>query len=143
MIRYQHDLKGLTPDQLTGFFVGWPDPPDRATHWKILQGSAEIVIAVDEDSGAVAGFITAITDGVLAAYIPLLEVLPDYQGRGIGRELVRRMLERFEGFYMIDLITEPKLQSFYEPLGLRPQFGMVMRDFAHQSGRRHNDSPIV
>ena len=143
MIRYQHDLKGLTPDQLTGFFVGWPNPPDRDTHWKIMQGSDEIVIAIDDASGAAAGFITAITDGVLAAYIPLLEVRPDYQGRGIGRELTRQMLQKLAGYYMIDLITEQRLQRFYEPLGLRPQFAMVIRDFKHQNGRRHNDSPIV
>ena len=35
-----------------------------------------------DDAGRVVGFVTAISDGVLSAYIPLLEVLPEYQGAG-------------------------------------------------------------
>ena len=41
-----------------------------------------------ERSGQVVGFITAISDGVLSAYIPLLEVLPGWRSQGIGGELV-------------------------------------------------------
>jgi ribosomal protein S18 acetylase RimI-like enzyme len=143
MIRYQYDLNGLSPDHLNGFFAGWLNPPDRETHWRILQGSDEVVLAVDEKTGAVVGFITAIADGVLAAYIPLLEVRPDYKGRGIGRELTRRMVEKLEGYYMIDLICDPNLQAFYEPLGMRSHFAMMIRDFKHQSGRRHTVPPGV
>jgi len=137
MIRYQYDLSGISPAQLAGYFVGWANPPDPETHWRILNGSHEIVLAVDEDQNAVAGFINAISDGVLAAYVPLLEVLPAYQGRGIGRELTRRMLERLAGYYMIDLVCDPELESFYGPLGMRPYFAMMIRDFPSQSGRRH------
>ena len=59
----------------------------------LLKNSAEVVLAVDEETGAVIGFINAVSDGVLSAYIPLLEVLPEYRGRGIGRALVKQMLE--------------------------------------------------
>ena len=47
------------------------------------------------------GFVTAISDGVLSAFIPLLEVLPEWQGPGIGTELVRRILAELEDFYMV------------------------------------------
>ncbi|MEM9907537.1 MAG: hypothetical protein AAF921_21205 [Cyanobacteria bacterium P01_D01_bin.44] len=33
------------------------------------------------------GFITAITDHVLSVYIPLLEVLPPYQGQGVCTQI--------------------------------------------------------
>jgi len=46
----------------------------------------------DTENGRVVGFVTAVSDGVVSAFLPLLEVLPEYQGRGIGSELVRRML---------------------------------------------------
>lgn len=133
MITYQDSPDAIAPEQLTGFFVGWPDPPTPQTHLRILQRSSEVVLA--RDGARVVGFITAISDGVLAAYLPLLEVLPEYQGRGIGGELVRRMLARLADLYMIDLVCDPELQGFYAKHGLQPLPGMGRRDLAHQSGR--------
>jgi ribosomal protein S18 acetylase RimI-like enzyme len=120
---------------LQGFFVGWPNPPRPETHLRILDAADHIVVAIDDQSGKVVGFINAISDNILTAYIPLLEVLPDFQGRGIGKELVQRMLAQLEGLYMIDLVCMPDLQGFYEPLGLQPAFAMVQRNFDVQSGR--------
>jgi ribosomal protein S18 acetylase RimI-like enzyme len=84
-------------------------------------------------AGPVVGFITAISDGVSAAYIPHLEVLPAYQGRGIGSELVRRMLARLRGLYMIDLTCDPDVQPFYARLGMRPSTGMLVRNYDRQA----------
>ena len=36
--------------------------------------------------------LTPITDGVLMAFIPLLEVLPDHRGRGIGGMLLEHLV---------------------------------------------------
>src|SRR6187401_2213364 len=101
MIEYRTTLDGIGAEQLAGFFVGWPNPPAPAAHLLLLAGSQQIVLAVDGESGQVVGFITALSDGVLCAYIPLLEVLPAYQKRGIGQALVERMLERLKHLYMI------------------------------------------
>jgi ribosomal protein S18 acetylase RimI-like enzyme len=76
---------------------------------KILQGSYKVVLAIDEDSGKVVGFINAIGDGVLSAYIPLLEVLPEYQNRGIGGQPIKIMLEELRDCYMIDLLCDESL----------------------------------
>ncbi len=51
-------------------------------------------MVIDDENGKFVGFITAITDKILSAYIPFLEVLPEYQRQGIGKELVKRMLEK-------------------------------------------------
>ena len=40
------------------------------------------------------GIGTAVSDGVLAAYLPLLDVLPEFQQRGIGSTLAQRLLVR-------------------------------------------------
>ena len=63
-------------EMLEGFFVDWPNPPSTETHLKLLSNSYKVVIAIDPTINKVVGFITAISDGVLSAYIPLLEVLP-------------------------------------------------------------------
>jgi ribosomal protein S18 acetylase RimI-like enzyme len=137
MIAYRDSAAGTTPEQLTGFFVGWPNPPSPETHLRLLRGSNHVVLAIDEaheHGPRVVGFITAITDGVLSAYIPHLEVLPEYQGRGVGSELVRRMLARLDHLYGTDLLCDPDVQPFYARLGLRPAVGMLVRNYARQAG---------
>jgi ribosomal protein S18 acetylase RimI-like enzyme len=134
MISYIDSIEGITAEQLQGFFVGWPNPPSPATHLRILAGSYAIQLARDDASGAIVGFITAISDGVSSAYIPHLEVLPSYQGQGIGSELVRRMQQRLRQIYMIDLICDPDVQPFYARLGMQPYTGMILRNYDRQSG---------
>ena len=105
------------------------------TFLELLKNSDEIILAIDEHTGKVAGFITALTDRTLSAYIPFLEVLPAYQGQGVGKELVRRMLERLSDLYAVDLLCDPELQSFYEGLGMRRAYGMMIRNYDRQAGR--------
>jgi ribosomal protein S18 acetylase RimI-like enzyme len=134
MISYTQSVEGLTSDRLHGFFAGWPKPPSPQTHLVLLQNSAYVVLAVDEETGNVVGFVTAISDEILTAHIPLLEVLPAYQGRGIGGELMRRVLDELSGLYAIDLLCDPDLQAFYERLGMRRAVGMMVRNYERQSG---------
>lgn len=134
MIFYIDSAETITADKLHGFFVGWPNPPSPETHLKLLVNSDHIVLAVDDKTGNVVGFITAITDGILSAYIPLLEALPAYQGQGIGSELIRLMLDKLKDLYMVDLITDSNLEPFYARFGMKPGFGMTIRNFERQSG---------
>ena len=133
MITYTDSLNGITADKLNGFFGGWPNPPNPDAHLRILQGSFHIVLALDDQTEQVVGFITAISDGVSAAYIPHLEVLPAYQQHGIGSELVKQMFVALRNLYMIDLICDPDLQPFYERFGMRPLTAMISRNYDRQS----------
>src|SRR4051812_6451310 len=103
---YKNCIDDITSDMLNGFFVGWLNPPNQQTHLKLLKNSSKVVIAFEEKTNQVVGFITAISDGVLSAYIPFLEVLPQYQNKGVGKELVNRMLKQLEGIYMIDICCD-------------------------------------
>lgn len=134
MIIYQEDTQNISADQLHGFFVGWPKPPSVETHLKLLNKSDLIVLAIDDQTNSVVGFINAISDSVLAAYIPLLEVLPEYKGSGIGSELTKRILKRLDGLYMIDLLCDTDVQPFYARLGMTEATGMRIRNFDRQSG---------
>ena len=134
MIRYTDSTDGITEEHLDGFFVGWPSPPSTETLMKILEGSSVVVLAVDDETSRVVGFVTAVTDGVLAAYIPLLEVLPEYQRRRIGEELMRRVMERLDGLYMVDLLCDPNMDAFYSRFGMKPAHAMAVRRYEHQSG---------
>ena len=136
MIVYTASLQGITPTKLSGgFFAGWkPKTPSPETHLRILLGSAKVVLALEGETGPVVGFVTAVSDGVLAAYIPFLEVLPSHRGRGIGKELVRRILAELGNLYMVDLLCDAELQPYYEKLGMQKSLGMVIRNYARPSG---------
>ncbi len=134
MIFYTDSYQNITSDKLKGFFVGWLNPPSPEVHLKLLKNSDYIVLAIDEKTGNVIGFISAISDGVLSAYIPFLEVLPTYQKKGIGAELIRLMLDKLNGYYMIDLLCDTDLQPFYEKFGMNRANGMMFRNYKKQSG---------
>ncbi len=133
-IVYVDAAASVSPSQLAGFFVGWPNPPTPETHWRLLAGSDQVVLALDAGTGQVVGFITAVSDGVLAAYIPLLEVLPAYQRQGIGGELMRRMLAKLEDLYAVDLLCDAALQPYYGRFGMQPATGMALRRYDRQAG---------
>jgi ribosomal protein S18 acetylase RimI-like enzyme len=138
-IEYQTTLDGITASDLEGFFIGWHNPPPLDRRLEILSSASEVIVACDA-GGTVVGFATAISDGTFAAYIPLVEVLPAHQGAGIGTEIVRRLLERLAGCYMIDVVCDPDVVSFYERLGGHQLSAVVWRNYDRldPAGRRRD-----
>ena len=135
MIKYTHTLNNISPQNLQGFFAGWKKCPSPEKHFEILKNSEYVVLAIDEETNNVVGFINAVSDKILSAYIPLLEVLPGYQGKGIGKELAKRMLAKLEGYYMIDICCDESLQKFYEKFGLKKYSSMILRNYSKQGGK--------
>lgn len=134
-LEYRMTAEGLTSEQLDGdFFDGWVDPPSPETILRILQSSDHVVIAVRDDE--VIGFVTAISDGVLSAFITLLEVAPEHHNKGIGNSLINQMLDQIGPIYMVDLVCDANLSRFYAELGFATATGMSRRDYSMQSGRR-------
>jgi ribosomal protein S18 acetylase RimI-like enzyme len=127
MIRYTESLGEIEPRQLGGFFVGWQHPFPPEEHRRMLTGSDFVVLALDAEKDRVVGFVAALSDGVQGAFITLLEVLPAYQGQGIGQELMRRMLDQLSHIQTIELMCDPDLVPFYERFGMKPSGGMVLR----------------
>ena len=126
MIEYLDEIKLISETQLEGFFVGWRRPLSSEQHYELLKGSSHFIVAMENDK--VVGFITALSDGVNSSFIPLLEVLPKYQGKGIGTELVKRMLAKLEGISNIDLICDEDVMTFYDRFSeMCRAKGMVIR----------------
>jgi ribosomal protein S18 acetylase RimI-like enzyme len=132
MIEYRTTLDGISPDDLKGFFVGWVNPLTPEQHYTILKNSSFIVLAYDNEQSKVVGFINALSDMVNFAFIPLLEVLPEYQHRGIGGSLFRMMLELLEDITCIDLMCDVDMQDFYERFGMFRSHGMIIRKYHNQ-----------
>lgn len=135
MVEYICSLFNIKEDNLIGFFSGWSNPPNTSKHLEILKNSNHFWLAVEVSSGNVIGFINAISDKTLSAYIPLLEVLPEYRNKGIGTELVRRMLTTLEEYYMVDLVCEENLVNFYKRFEMFEGKAMLLRNFKQQNGK--------
>lgn len=126
-IEYTTDLSGVEADHLRGFFQGWPSPPTAERQLDILRGSFRVVLAREQGDPHVVGFVNALSDGVLSAFVPLLEVLPSYRGRGIGSELMRRLIDELGDLYAVDVVCDPELRPFYERFGMQPLLAMALR----------------
>ncbi|PNY80024.1 GNAT family N-acetyltransferase [Deinococcus koreensis] len=133
-LTFQTFLHGVTPDHLQGFFEGWPHPPRPDTHLKILRGSQARALA-RLPGGQVVGFVTALSDGVLSAYLPLLEVLPEWRGQGVASRLVELVITALGDLYMIDSACDDELVPFYERLGMVRGNAMIRRKDSRQNGR--------
>ena len=75
-------------------------------------------IAVYDGTELIA-YIDSVSNGVTDAYIQDLMVHPNYQGKGIGTELMNQMIAymREKHIYMVSVIFEEKLKDFYEKFG--------------------------
>lgn len=80
-----------------------------------LLGSHSLVTAWDDER--LVGLGNAISDGHLVVYYPHLLVHPDYQRRGIGGELMRRLLKRYRGFHQQVILADARALEFYRKLG--------------------------
>ncbi len=131
-ITYLDTAQGLDEGHVGGLFSHWGTPPAAPDILRIFRGSDYLIVAFDDEKGYVIGYITAISDGVSAAYIPHLEVREEWRKRGIGQALVERMAAKLRHLYMIDLICDADLVPFYEKAGFQPWQGMLIRNRERQ-----------
>lgn len=71
------------------------------------------------DSDRLVGVGRALADGVDCSYLCDVAVLPAYQGKGLGKEIVARLLTLSAGHKKIILYAVPGKESFYRGLGFK------------------------
>ena len=128
MVRYTDSLHRFSSNQFQNFCSGWKHPLSSEKLFEILKAGYCVVVAYDTENFQPVGFVYAISDGILSAFIPLIEVLPEHQHKGIGTELMKLILERLENFYMVDLCCDDSLEKFYSRFGFLSCSGMVKRE---------------
>ncbi|MGD0676693.1 MAG: GNAT family N-acetyltransferase [Polyangiaceae bacterium] len=91
--------------------VGWQSrtrDPERFA--KMVRGSDFHVFAYDGE--ILVGYARAISDGAFSAYVGSVAVLREYQRQGIGRELVRRLVDGRDHLTFV-LHADPVNHPFY------------------------------
>ncbi len=78
------------------------------------------ILATARVDGRLVGVSRAITDFSFCAYLSDLAVDRDYQGRGIGRELIRRTHEAAGPRTMLVLLAAPAARTYYPHVGMVP-----------------------
>lgn len=71
------------------------------------------------DRGKLVGAGRVLADGADCAYLCDVAVLPDHQGRGIGREIVGRLVAWAQGHRKILLYAMPGKEDFYRSFGFQ------------------------
>ena len=94
---------------------GWSSAQKPELLLKALVASHSLFTAWD--GRELVGLGNAISDGYLVVYYPHLLVLPKYQGRGIGTELMRRLMARYRGFHQHMLVADGRALDFYQKCG--------------------------
>ena len=82
-----------------------------------LKNSHSVYTAWDGEK--LVGLINSLSDGVLNVSFPYLLVRPEYQGTGIGKQLVMHMLEKYKGCLRKGLVALDEQVKFYEKCGFR------------------------
>ncbi|MEN5058923.1 GNAT family N-acetyltransferase [Sphingobacterium kitahiroshimense] len=80
-----------------------------------LINSHSLLTAWDNDK--LVGLGNAISDGFLVVYYPHLIVLPDYQGKGVGRLIMDEMRKIYEDIHMQMLVADKDSLEFYKKVG--------------------------
>jgi len=71
------------------------------------------------EDGSLIGAGRALADGIDCSYLCDIAVHPEFQGRGLGREITMKLTELSAGHKKIILYANPGTESFYEKLGYR------------------------
>lgn len=71
------------------------------------------------DAGTLVGAGRALADGIDCSYLCDIAVLPSHQGLGIGKAIVRKLVEFSKGHKKIILYTSPENVAFYRQMGFQ------------------------
>lgn len=97
----------------------------HANHWSSAHKPEELycglmnahAIVTAWEAGELIGLASSLSDGYLVVYYSHTLVMPSYQGWGIGTEIMRRLMRRYEGFHQQLLLADGGAVEFYRRLG--------------------------
>lgn len=126
------EAKDIPVDQLNNLFnaVGWTSrTPEK---WKKALDVSTYVASV-WDNERLIGFGRIFEDGTMANFYDI-GVLPEYQGRGVGKQIMENLIDKIKDKEYASLAlwpweANPANVPFYESLGFVKTEGMELRKY--------------
>lgn len=115
---WQSDLAGVDWDALSHLYRIAPLGEKRPEDLEISFSNSRHTCFVF-DCATLVGAGRVLADGVDCAYICDVAVHPDYQGLGLGKQIIERLRDRSAGHRKIILYASPGKEGFYAKLGFR------------------------
>ncbi len=121
-IIYNDIKKDLPSEQLHKLFVsvGWSDGSetlDMINNYNIPFINSTLVVSAWENERLI-GAARVLSDKMFRSIIYDLLVLPEFQNKGIGKELLKRCIERFPSSEWLVQTTE-EISGYYEKNGFK------------------------
>lgn len=85
-----------------------------------ISGAWRVVGVYHRETGRLVGFARALSDGAALAYLADVFVVPAHRGHGLGRALIRRMIDEGPGADFRWLLHTRDAQPLYAPFGFAP-----------------------
>ncbi len=122
-IVYDDEKKDLPLDQLHKMFiaVGWSDDgemPDEMKNGFMQPWLHSTLVISAWDGDKLVGAVRVLSDTIFRSVIYDLLVAPEYQGKGIGSELVNRCKSHYPGSEWL-IGCDRKNVAFYKKLGFQ------------------------
>jgi GNAT superfamily N-acetyltransferase len=114
------DPARVDEDAVYAYLAGsyWAKGRPRETIVRLIRGATRVVGLYD--GGRQVGFARIVSDGVSVAYLADVYVLDQYQGRGLGLELVREAVDNGPHAHVRWLLHTADAHGLYEKVGFGP-----------------------
>ena len=117
-IEFKYTQEGVNWDELSELYRRAP-LGDKSANELERAFSNSLYKCFVWSSGNIIGVGRALADGVDCSYICDVAVLPEYQGEGIGGDVISSLLKASEGHKKIILYSVPGRESFYKKYGFK------------------------
>lgn len=133
---WKRSIEGVNWDELSALYRAAPLGDKKPDHLrKVFSNSLFVAFVYDGDRLVGAG--RALADGGDCSYICDIAFLSDYQGAGLGKQMVGDLVERSRGHRKIILYAVPGKEPFYKKFGfLRMKTAMAIFDNQQQQLER-------
>lgn len=131
-IEWSHSIDSMDWDELCALYRAAPLGNKKPSELKTAFSNS-MFRCFAYDAGKIVASGRALADGCDCSCICDIAVLPGYQGQGVGKQLVARLVELSRGHKKIILYAVPGKEAFYRKLGFKPMATAmaIFQDEAH------------
>ena len=117
-LEWKYSLENVDWEELYRLYLAAPLGHEEPSDLQVAFSNSMFKCFV-YDSGRLIAVGRALADGRDCSYVSGVAVHPDYQGLGIGKEVVNKLVNLSKGHKKIILYAAPGKEPFYRKLGFK------------------------